>query len=261
MTTDPVKTLTCGINTASKLTRKEHSHPATYSLRHKVSDSIYIGSTDNLYNRVKQHKNGLIAGRHVNGNLQKAFNQDPHFDLSFVRVESKDEALEIEQKTIDSLAPTGRLLNVSTDAYVAFRGMTRSEEHKDKLRQITIQQFSTEESREKHSQISKQLWNDPDFRRRFEEGMAKRDPEETKAIASKGGNAIWQNPELKAKMVTVLDNNHRKLQKPVIVNGIEYPSLGKAAEASGICTCTLRKRLRSDSEEFSCYSYVSQQEK
>lgn len=177
------------------ITRKDNSHPAAYALEHVVSEMTYVGSTENLYQRVSQHKNALIEGNHKNKNLQKAFNEDPRFNLTFTKTETKEEAVVIEQKTLNENFQTGKLLNISPDARVPCKGISRSEEQKEKLRQITLQQFSTEEARQAQSERSKKLWQDPNFRERYQEGRTKIDKQ---AAAEKLSTAIknkWSDPE------------------------------------------------------------------
>lgn len=54
------------------------------------------------------------------------------------------------------------------------KGRIVSEETKAKIRECTIRQFSTKESRLKHSKIAIKIHSDPEYRKRYLDGMAKR---------------------------------------------------------------------------------------
>lgn len=48
---------------------------AIYQIRNIVTGWVYIGSTANFYRRVKQHSESLVAKKHFNKHLQKAYNK------------------------------------------------------------------------------------------------------------------------------------------------------------------------------------------
>lgn len=227
-------------------TRKDHSFPAAYALAHQATGQIYVGSTHDLYTRVNQHKTRLAAGTHRNRNLQAAYDQDTRFDLSFVRTESKEAALEIEQQLLDNLAPSGRLLNIATDARRAGLGLTISEEQKQKLREANAKQF-TEEARARHSEITKAKWQDPVYR---EKQLGREASEESRVKSSKSVKSLWEDPEYRAKQLATrstpesLAKSALKHVTPITLNGKDYPSVSAAARELGIQPGTLHMRLR-----------------
>lgn len=253
---DPVNMLTSFNKNGGDITRKDHSHPAAYALLHVESEQMYVGSTNDLYTRVNKHHTRLLAGEHRNKNMQEAFNQDERFSLAFVRTETKEAAIEIEQKMLDTFMPTGRLLNISPDARVANKGVSLSDAAKNKLRQGTIQQFSTQEARDRHSQISKDLWSDPDYQRRQQEGMAKVDVEKRSARLSESIQEKWNDPEYRAKM----SERPAWSKNAVTIDGVEYPSAKDAADALHITRNALYSRIRSTSAQFAGCYYSTEKE-
>lgn len=217
-----------------KPARKIHSHPAVYALHHEKTGQTYVGSTKNLYHRVNQHKTRLAAGEHKNHKLQSAFDDDPKFNLSFTATDTKEQAIVLEQGLLDKFILTGTLLNLATDAANAAKGLTHSDSVKDKLRQGTLAQFSTEEARARHSEISRDLWQDPQYRQK-QMGHSK-SAEVVQQISDKV-KALWEDPEYRAKMTA-----HRG--KPVTVDGIAYTSLAEASRTLGIPKTTIGSRLK-----------------
>lgn len=233
----------------SEITRKDHSHPATYILIHEQSDRLYVGSTDDLYSRINQHRTKLESSLHKNRNLQEAFDHDSNFSVTFLRTENKQQALGVEQQTLGAWADSGRLLNIATDVNAAFSGQQHSESTRALLRERTIVQFTSQEAREKHSLISKQLWEDPDYRAKQKESVSRTSPEERSRQASEMAKKAWDDPIVRQKLKA-----HRESRKiPVIVAGVEYPSVGDASAATGIPKPTLESRMTSTSGRFDDY--------
>lgn len=240
--------------------RQEHSHPAVYILHQLSNDRMYIGSTGDLYDRIAHHEQHLEGNKHKNKRLQKAFNEHPHFLLGFIRVDTRDKALEIEQILLDNYMSTGRLMNRAPDVYNSTKGMKLTNEEKDKLRQITIKQFESEEARDVQRQIAIKQWQDPEFRKRYEEGMANIDPEIQKARSEKLSRSAKENFEssgVKARF----EESWIKNQKPIVVKGIKYPSINDAVLATGIVRGTITHRIKKQSERFPDYYFVNEEEK
>lgn len=217
-----------------EITRKNNSHPAAYALHHVATDKLYVGSTEDLYVRVNKHRTSLMAGEHRNRNMQAAFDLDPRFSLGFVKTETKEEALEIEQRLLDSLASTGRLLNIATNAEKPNLGVVYDEQRKAELRENTLTQFANEEARRRHSEISKEKWKDPEY---LKKRLAQEYTDEMRANNSAATKEKWKDPEYRDKL------HHSRRGKPVIVDGVEYPSLNNASEVLGLSYSGLRSRL------------------
>jgi len=232
---------------SGKPTRKEHSFPAAYVLTHQKTGKAYVGSTHNLYTRINQHKNRLKDGTHRNPNLQKAYDDDPRFDLGFIKAESKEEALDIEQHLLDSGHSQGRLFNVATDARRTGLGVPVPEEAKKKLSEAARRQFADEAARQVQSERSKELWKDREFRAKHV--GRERSPDELEKLAAARTKA-WQDEDSRARLLAHRQSlEFRALvatinAKPVTVNGVTYPSNAEAARQLGIKPDALRARLK-----------------
>lgn len=236
------------------ISRREHSHPAAYALLHESTNSIYIGSTSNLYRRLSNHKTDLRRGVHKNDNLQQAFNCDERFSLSFVKTDDHAAALKIEQQALDVLMSDGRLLNISPDAVFANKGVKLDDERKEQIRQRTIQQFSTEEARNRHREISLNQWADPAYRARFNEGSSKVDMAAKAEKIAATVKSMWDDPDYRAHQVKHLHERRR----PVVVCGVEYSSVKDAIIGTGLPASTVNSRLSRGHPD---YHYVDNGEK
>lgn len=227
---------------SGKPTRKEHSFPAAYVLTHQKTGMTYVGSTHNLYTRINQHKTRLQAGTHRNPNLQQAFDDDPRFDMGFVRAENKEEALDIEQKMLDEGHAQGKLLNVAFDARRTGLGVAVQDEAKAKLREATNRQFSDDAARQRHSELSKKMWEDPEFRAKHV--GRERSAESKKAVSEGLRQKYIDDPDLKVRQGLA-----RK--KEIVYNGVTYPSVTDASKILGIPTSTLHGRIKRSNDQHS----------
>jgi group I intron endonuclease len=106
-----------------------------YRITSKVHpDRIYIGSTIDFYNRVRQHKGFLKKGNHHNIKLQSHVAKYGLDDFIFeiiemINFESKEQVLRREQYYLDTLHP---YLNINTIAESCL-GVKRSKETKRKV--------------------------------------------------------------------------------------------------------------------------------
>lgn len=228
-----------GFTKTYKITRKQHSHPAAYVLIHKTTSGLYVGSTEDLYSRMAQHQTALRANQHKNKNLQNAFNVDKYFDVEFIKTDTREQALNIEQQTIDTLKTTGRLLNIALDSRLAGKGVRKSEQTKEIIRQCTIQQFSTPESRTRHGDISRNLWKDPIYRDKQRVGAASQDKDTISAKIADTVKNLWDDPTYRDRQM----NSRLKSRRAIFLDGAVYDSITAAALATGTPTSTIQSRL------------------
>lgn len=224
--------------------RKDFSRPAAYALLHPSSGKAYVGSTRDLYKRLNQHRTRLLAGQHKNKGLQEAFDKDPRFDLRYVPAKDKIAALTIEQELLDKLHPTGNLFNIGLDATNHQRGRPVSDDVKRILKKKTEEQFSTCEARKKHSEISKEKWKDQNYR---ENRSVRTLTDDLKRTLSEAGKSAWSNPESREKILHHRQSEEfrdliRKMKsKPVVIDGITFPSAVAAGKAHGKSDTWARK--------------------
>lgn len=117
-----------------------------YEIRNTVNGKIYIGSTNNLLRREKEHFKELRKGEHHSITLQRAF--DKYGEESFVFTEicrcPDDRLIELEQSLLDSTKAAETGYNISPFANSGFRGRTWSESHKAWLSELRTGQYDGE---------------------------------------------------------------------------------------------------------------------
>lgn len=230
-----------------KPSRETLSIPAAYALHHDKSGKVYVGSTGNLYARMSRHRTDLKRGVHKNSNLQSAFNDDPSFSLSYLPTDTKEKAIEVEQSLLDQHLDSGILLNIASDATNPGAGVIISDEQKEKLRIAALNQFSDPDVRREHSEKTKRLWQDPVYRQSHSGRVLS---EDSRNKSSKSVKMNWQDPTYRERNEAHLKSpEHRALlvaavSKPVVIDGVTYPSNAEAARKLGIKDSTLRARIK-----------------
>lgn len=216
--------------------RNEESFPAAYALLHQASGKAYVGSTRNLYLRMQQHRFHLKEGDHKNRYLQEAYNESPELTVRYTKTTSKADAVVIEQQLIDELLLTGNLFNISPDATFANKGVPVSEERKEELRQRTIAQFATQEARERQSQLSKQKWEDPEYRAKQE---GREIPTTVRKEISNTVSALWKDEAYRKRVLA----SQKKRRVPVTINGTTYSCRAEAATSLGLTRSQINYKL------------------
>lgn len=65
----------------AKIEKNEHFYVYSIWLKDKC---IYVGSTNDIDRRWKEHKEDLMYGRHSNKSLQKVYNESPTFEYKIL---------------------------------------------------------------------------------------------------------------------------------------------------------------------------------
>lgn len=78
-----------------------------YCIRNLINNKIYIGSSNNIYYRLRRHFSDLLKNRHGNPILQNSFNKyrAENFVVSIIEKIDKEILAHIEQCYIDTLKP------------------------------------------------------------------------------------------------------------------------------------------------------------
>lgn len=95
---------------------------AVYKIENVVNYKVYVGSSENYYNRMYKHKSDLRANSHCNDYLQKAWNKygEHNFKFEILEIISiEDNIIEKEQYWIDILNVSDRNIgyNLKLKAY------------------------------------------------------------------------------------------------------------------------------------------------
>lgn len=78
-----------------------------YKIQNIITGDIYIGSSKNVRNRLKEHFNNLKNNKHVNRIIQNSFNKYGENNFSFELICKCDKSLQyiLEQMYLDSMQP------------------------------------------------------------------------------------------------------------------------------------------------------------
>lgn len=104
-----------------------------YIIKHVETDMFYVGSTNDLRRRISRHKVDLRRGENSNRNLQALYDQNSELEFLCSPTKTREDALAMEQELLDTLKGSEVLLNVAIDAVAPTKGLTYSEEIKQKM--------------------------------------------------------------------------------------------------------------------------------
>lgn len=223
-----------------KLNHIRHAFPAVYILYFVTHDAYYIGSTKNLFLRIRSHIYDLKANVHRNNKFQKLFNvaTNKEMRVSFLCVSTREEGYDLEQILLDNYFPTGKLINIRTNVFSPL-GLKVAEKTKIKLRAANKLQFSNPENINKHSAKTKEQWEMPGMRERISAAVIK-SQKESSFDFDKMRKEIWKDPDVRRRIM----EKRAKRRKAVMVDGKTYPSIGIAAKELGISVSCICHRLR-----------------
>lgn len=226
--------------------RKADAQAGVYLYKQVGTGKIYVGSTVNSYGRHICHTSALKRGSHVNRKFQKAFDENPHFEVHFSELRDADHMTSdekiravrtMEQAALDGYEDKSKLLNLSTDAFATGANRSVSEETREKIRQSMIGRYVSEETRRKRSQTL----------------MGHKCTDETR---QKIRQSRLTEESLKLSMAH-LKKASEVNQRPVFIDGVYYASLTKAANSLSLPVSTTRKRIYSANEKFKGWQYAN----
>lgn len=202
-------------------------NPAFYTLVHKATGNVYVGSCSSVNDRLAHHRWALKKGTHTNPNLQKLFDESNSvnfkevFDVIVQKTPDKETALVLEQAKLDELQGTGRLLNVATDASNPGKGITVSPEGRARIsaakKGVPISDYQRQRLSETHT--------------------GKTLTEEHRHAISKRHKGVPKTPEHVAKVATA---HHKK----VVADGVTYSSVKEFAQANGYSMATASRKAK-----------------
>ena len=78
---------------------KQNNKEGIYAIRNKINNKIYIGQSNNIYNRWSQHKSQLNRNVHGNRHLQNAWNKygEENFDFLILELCNSDRIDDLER--------------------------------------------------------------------------------------------------------------------------------------------------------------------
>jgi len=130
--------------------------PGVYIIGDVTSHKSYVGSSNDLNKRIKDHARELDNNHHANIHLQRSYNAGHQFTIIPIPTAPGVDPVQVEQQLLDEYFDTGLLLNIARDATAPNRGISPSEETREKMR-IAMTGFKhSDETRQKLSEIAKE---------------------------------------------------------------------------------------------------------
>lgn len=231
-----------------------------YEIKHVSTGKSYIGSTGNLGSRIGTNKSSLRLNKHKNKPLQQAYNNNSDVELKVLKLcESKEEALNEEQKILDKLLPTGNLFNIGKDARASARGLPVSDERRKNLSEKLKNRVHSPETIEKMKKAQagkviseetrakiKAYVNSPEFIAIIKKAnTGRKHTEETKEKLRQVNLGRKLSEETRLKMT----QNAVTPAKPVIINGVIYPSIKAASRELDLNPGSISSKLSSKKDE------------
>ncbi len=226
--------------------------PACYAIENNKTGCFYVGSTNNVNLRLKDHLSQLERSVNGNRNLQKNYdeNDKDNFIVHISLETSVENAQEREQCILNEGINSGILFNIASNAV-------------NPLAANSIPQFSkSKEGRILASKLSKERWKNSLLR--------------SKMISSMGENIVVDGVEYNSvreasretgvAVQTIRSRLHngncslldiRPKTRKVICEGKIYSSLSEAAAEYGIKLNTMIARLKSKSPLWKDFNYSS----
>lgn len=247
-----------------------------YRIRNLIDGKCYYGSSKNVEKRWKKHKNDLTNNRHHNIKLQRAWNKysEKQFIFEIVEICDIDKLLIIEQKYLDKhlsynigMQPSGgdnltknpnrniiinkikesgkkwrESLNIDDRKTLFSKPMERNPKWKGGISfsycEICNKKITQNACRcSEHVEYSRNGELNPFFGKKHTDDYKKRASERMKGKYNGEQN------------------------KPIVINGKEYMSLGDASQKLNISPTTIRYRVLSKNPKYKDYRYKGESKK
>lgn len=176
------------------------SKTGVYVIENLVNGKKYVGSTGvSFRKRWSAHKNDLRKGRHHSNIFQRAFNKygEGNFKFYILGYYPPCFVLKAEQHFIEVLQPEYNICKVAGSSF----GVKRSEEQKDRHSKFMAEYYLDESNRQKMRELSLKQFSDPEARQRAREKSLVQfsDPEQ---IEKQRRQALerYSNPEVIEKI-------------------------------------------------------------
>lgn len=178
---------------------------AVYRIQNTLSGSYYVGSSTNLYERWRTHRNKLRGGRHPNPKLQSSWAKHGEAVFEFIILAEFDSVVsmeEFEEQLLRACMPDPLCCNLSVHAKTPWRnsgalhpsfGKPRSEAQKEKLREAALEQWRTADPRTGRTHSA--------------ESKAKISAKVRQSVAEGRGGCFIPTEETRAKMSAALKGN------------------------------------------------------
>lgn len=240
-----------------------------YRIRNLQTDDCYYGSSKNIKKRFSRHIKELKSGKHINIILTRAWEKygEDSFVFEIVEICEVEKLKQIEQKYLDA-APKYNI-GLSACGGDNITNNPKKDLIIDKIVKSTIERYSKMSNEEKREKHSKPLEKNPNWKggKSFMEYYC--DCGNTKKKKSKtcsdcrdrcGNNNPFFSKSHTSETKLLLSKKRKgtyfgEQNFPIVIDDIEYESLGKASQVLGIPTTTIRWRILSKNPKYKNYLY------
>lgn len=150
-----------------------------YEIKNKLNNDRYVGSSFNVSERTRKHRECLRTNRHRNPHLQSAWNKygEDNFEFNILFECDKEHLLIEEQKLLDKLPH----YNIAKCALSPHTGLKNSKETRAKISKSNLGRIVTKETRVKIGNGNRGIVRTPEFNAQMSAARkGKRLPEEQK---------------------------------------------------------------------------------
>lgn len=225
-----------------------------YLIQNRTTGMFYIGSSVDIKNRFRQHKQMLTNGNHKNSRLQADYNEYGYevFDCQVLCTCDKDELLHKEQQMFDTYSKTYPTYHKGKTVANPNLGTTRPDYHannrttlddyRDKAQQALAKKRETDADYAKQcSEVGKasmaKLRADPDIeaKRKRNAALAQKDPALREVRRQQMLDRLatgWRPP-----------TGHNKISVRHVPSDIVFPSITEASVFAGVAVPTMHRWL------------------
>ena len=197
--------------------KKQERLPAVYIIRHKKNGHFYIGSTVDLYSRLKYHRLRLKNGKHDNSKLLEVYTSWEDFEIWWEYGKTKEEVSKKEQVLLDKEFLSELCCNISN------------------LSEPNWLANGAVDAAAKTWQSGKRI--------NFWKGK-KLSEEAKRKIGDKNRGRIKS------------EETRKKLSKPVSLDGVVYPTIKAAAKTFNVAKSTIRRRITGELKGYPNWFFI-----
>lgn len=223
----------------------------TYLLFNEQTGYYYIGSSVEAKRRLRDHFRDLKSGTHSNSKFQHAFNKDQEFEVEVVPLNSREEALQLEQLLIDEHRGDPKLLNLALDVASPRLGVKASEETVERQSKSLRAYYErggvnsmegkthSSETKARLSALAREQFSDPATRELLSQRAKKRySVQQNRDLTSRRTSEAMEDPNLRSKLskssiVRWEDAEQRRLQSERAKKRFSDPEQLKVAQKGG----------------------------